>query len=297
MKRDLPLFAGLAAIISCTHVADYDASGAFEATEITVSAEVSGRIVSFDTDEGATVSKDQTVCRIDSTALVLQRRTLEQQQRALLSGKPDTRKQLGALKEQISKQKTELARVEALYKEDAATAKQVDDARAQLSILQGQYDATLSSLGKSAASIEGNAAVVSTQMDQLDYSISKCQVTAPAAGTIVTKYAQEGEVTAAGKPLFKLADLENMFLRAYFTSDQLSSVTIGQQVRVVADFGGKQQIEYPGTVTWISSESEFTPKSIQTRDSRAALVYAVKIAVKNDGRLKIGFYGEVHLGQ
>ena len=281
----------------CANKVDYDASGAFEATEITVSAEVAGRIVSFDADEGTVVSQGQTVCRLDSTALLLQRRTLEQQQRALLSGKPDVGKQLSALKDQIAKQRTELARVEALYKDDAATQKQVDDVKAQLTVLQSQYDATLSSLSKSSASIDGNAAVVASQIDQLDYNISKCNVTAPASGTIITKYAQAGEVTAAGKPIFKLADLENTFLRAYFTSDQLSSVKIGQQVRVVADFGGGEQVEYPGTVTWISSESEFTPKSIQTRDSRAALVYAVKIAVKNDGRLKIGFYGEVYLNQ
>ena len=295
MKRTITVFACLAILAGCAQKIDYDASGSFEATEITVSAETSGLIVNFDANEGTTVSEGQTVCSIDSTALILQRRTLEQQQKALLGGKPDMQKQLGALKDQIAKQKTELARVENLYKEDAATSKQVDDVRAQLTILQSQYDATLSSLSKNSASIDGNAAVVSTQIDQIDYNLSKCSVTSPVNGTIVTKYAQAGELTAAGKPLFKVADLENMFLRAYFTSDQLSSIKIGQRVRIVADFGGNEQIEYPGTVTWISSESEFTPKSIQTRDSRAALVYAVKIAVKNDGRLKIGFYGEVHL--
>ena len=295
MKRTITVFACLAILAGCARKIDYDASGSFEATEITVSAETSGLIVNFDANEGTTVSEGQTVCSIDSTALILQRRTLEQQQKALLGGKPDMQKQLGALKDQIAKQKTELARVENLYKEDAATSKQVDDVRAQLTILQSQYDATLSSLSKNSASIDGNAAVVSTQIDQIDYNLSKCSVTSPVNGTIVTKYAQAGEFTAAGKPLFKVADLENMFLRAYFTSDQLSSIKIGQRVRIVADFGGNEQIEYPGTVTWISSESEFTPKSIQTRDSRAALVYAVKIAVKNDGRLKIGFYGEVHL--
>ena len=289
------IIATLAAFSGCAKQPEYDASGTFEATTVTVSAEVSGKIVVFDITEGQTVSRAETVCAIDSSAFVLQRRTLEQQQKALLSGKPDIQKQLASLKEQIAKQKTELERVQFLLKDDAATQKQFDDVNAQLNILQSQYDATLSSLSKNTASIVGNAAVITTQIDQVDYNIGKCRVSAPASGVVLAKYAQAGELAVTGKPLLKIGDTDNMYLRAYFTSDQLSKVSVGRKVKVRADFGGDERYEYEGVVSWISSESEFTPKNIQTRNSRANLVYAAKIVVKNDGKLRIGLYGEVNL--
>lgn len=289
------IIAALAALAGCVKQNGYDATGTFEATTVTVSAEVSGKIVGFDVTEGRTVSKAEIVCAIDSSALVLQRRTLEQQQKALLSGKPDIQKQLASLKEQIIKQKTELERVQFLLEDDAATQKQFDDVNAQLNILQSQYDAALSSLSKNTASIVGNAAVITTQIDQVDYNIGKCRVNAPVSGVVLAKYAQAGELAVTGKPLLKIGGTDNMYLRAYFTSDQLSKVSVGQKVKVWADFGGDERYEYEGVVSWISSESEFTPKNIQTRSSRASLVYAAKIAVKNDGRLKIGLYGEVNL--
>ena len=289
------IIAALATLAGCAKQNGYDATGTFEATTVTVSAEVSGKIVGFDVTEGRTVSKAEIVCAIDSSALVLQRRTLEQQQKALLSGKPDIQKQLASLKEQIIKQKTELERVQFLLEDDAATQKQFDDVNAQLNILQSQYDATLSSLSKNTASIVGNAAVITTQIDQVDYNIDKCRVNAPVRGVVLAKYAQAGELAVTGKPLLKIGDTDNMYLRAYFTSDQLSKVSVGQKVKVWADFGGDERYEYEGVVSWISSESEFTPKNIQTRSSRASLVYAAKIAVKNDGKLKIGLYGEVEL--
>ena len=289
------IIAALAALAGCVKQNGYDATGTFEATTVTVSAEVSGKIVGFDVTEGRTVSKAEIVCAIDSSALVLQRRTLEQQQKALLSGKPDIQKQLASLKEQIIKQKTELERVQFLLEDDAATQKQFDDVNAQLNILQSQYDATLSSLSKNTASIVGNAAVITTQIDQVDYNIDKCRVNAPVSGVVLAKYAQAGELAVTGKPLLKIGDTDNMYLRAYFTSDQLSKVSVGRKVKVRADFGGDERYEYEGVVSWISSESEFTPKNIQTRNSRANLVYAAKIVVKNDGKLRIGLYGEVNL--
>jgi len=289
------IIAALAALAGCAKQNGYDATGTFEATTVTVSAEVSGKIVGFDVTEGRTVSKAEIVCAIDSSALVLQRRTLEQQQKALLSGKPDIQKQLASLKEQIIKQKTELERVQFLLEDDAATQKQFDDVNAQLNILQSQYDAALSSLSKNTASIVGNAAVITTQIDQVDYNIDKCRVNAPVRGVVLAKYAQAGELAVTGKPLLKIGDTDNMYLRAYFTSDQLSKVSVGRKVKVRADFGGDERYEYEGGVSWISSESEFTPKNIQTRNSRANLVYAAKIGVKNDGKLRIGLYGEVNL--
>ena len=296
MNRYILLCLASAALLcGCKKQNELDATGTFEAESVTISAETNGRILEFDVREGESVHAGESVCVIDSAAFVLQRRTLAAQQKALLAGKPDTQKQLGSLREQITKQQREVDRLKALVNDDAATPKQLDDATAQLRVLQSQYDATLSTLRGNSASIDGNVAVITTQMDQADYNIDKCRVTAPIGGTVLTKYMQAGEFAAAGKPLLKIADLDQMHLRAYFTSDQLSRIAIGQKVKVIADFGGEETYPYEGTVSWIASESEFTPKSIQTKNSRANLVYAVKIAVKNDGRLKSGIYGEVIL--
>lgn len=296
MRNNISIPVVLVAVLcGCNKQSSFDATGTFEAESVTISAETQGRILDFDIREGQRVEAGQTICRIDSTAFILQRNTLIQQQKALLAGKPDIGKQLGALREQISRQQKEVERVKALVKDDAATARQMDDAVSALNVLQSQYEATLSSLQGSNASIDGNVAVITTQIDQADYNISRCLVQVPMSGVVLAKYASEGELAAAGKPLLKVADIDNMYLRAYVTSDQLPRIAIGQKVKVIADFGADQTYPYEGTVSWIAQESEFTPKNIQTRNSRANLVYAVKIAVRNDGRLKIGLYGEVIL--
>ena len=211
------------------------------------------------------------------------------------SSRPDVRKQATALREQIAQQQTERRRVENLLKDGAATTKQLDDIDAQLKILQGQLDALLSTLHNNLASIDENSSAIELQIAQIEDRMSKCRIVSPVGGTVLAKYAEAGELAAVGRPLMKVADLGQVYLRAYFTSEQLSSLRLGQQVTVTADFGGDERIDYPGRINWIASESEFTPKSIQTRNSRANLVYAVKIAVKNDGRLKLGLYGEVKL--
>ena len=177
----------------------------------------------------------------------------------------------------------------------AATQKQSDDANAALRTLRAQLDALLSSLGKSRTSISDNAVAIQYQMAQINEQIFKSSIHSPITGTVLSKYAEAGEFASPGRPLFKIANLNDIYLRSYFTANQLASLKIGQKVTVIADFGGEEQYEYPGTITWIAQESEFTPKSIQTQDSRANLVYAVNIAVKNDGRLKLGQYGEVRL--
>lgn len=164
-----------------------------------------------------------------------------------------------------------------------------------LRTLQRQLDAQLSTLGKSRTSISDNAAALMYQSEQIAEQILKSRITSPLTGTVLVKYAEPGEFATPGKPLFKAANLNDVYLRAYFTANQLADIKLGQKVTVIADFGGDEQYEYPGTITWIAEESEFTPKSIQTRDSRANLVYAVKISVRNDGRLKLGQYGEVRL--
>lgn len=283
------------ALTACHKDNDYDATGTFETTEITLSAEATGRILSFDIEEGQTVTAGQTVGGIDSLQLVLQREQLILQQQAILVGKPDVQKQVAALREQISKQEQELRRVRNMQQSGAATPKQVDDLEAAIKVLRAQLDATLQTLNSGNKTVETNAAAIEVQIRAIEDHIRKCTIASPKDGTVLVKYAEAGEMAVAGRPLMKVADLENMYLRAYFTSDQLSHLSLGQEVTVIADFGGEEQIEYPGRVAWIAAESEFTPKGIQTRDSRANLVYAVKIAVRNDSRLKIGLYGEVKL--
>ena len=281
--------------ISCTKEAEFDAQGTFEATEVVVSSEATGRILNFDIEEGMTIVANQAVGTIDSLQLHLQRKQLVAQQSALLASRPDVKKQVAALREQIAKQKTELRRVENMLRDGAATQKQKDDIEAQIKILEGQLEAQLSTLDKNTSTINDNSVVLEAQIAALEDRISKCSIISPVGGTVLVKYAEAGELASAGKPLMKIADLKNIYLRAYFTSDQLANVKLGDEVKVVADFGGTERYDYTGRVAWISSESEFTPKTIQTKDSRANLVYAVKIAVENDGRLKIGLAGEVVL--
>jgi HlyD family secretion protein len=281
--------------ISCTKEAEFDAQGIFEATEVVVSSEATGRILNFDIEEGMAIAANQTVGTIDSLQLHLQRKQLVAQQSALLASRPDVKKQVAALREQIAKQKTELRRVDNMLRDGAATQKQKDDIEAQIKILEWKLEAQLSTLDKNTSTINGNSVVLEAQIAALDDRISKCRIISPVGGTVLVKYAEAGELASAGKPLMKIADLKNIYLRAYFTSDQLANVKLGDEVKVVADFGGEERYDYIGRVAWISSESEFTPKTIQTKDSRANLVYAVKIAVENDGRLKIGLAGEVIL--
>ena len=281
--------------MSCGTEAEFDAQGSFEATEVVVSAEAAGRILWFDAEEGTAVEPGARIGQIDTLQLDLQRRQLEAQQAALLASRPDIRAQAAALREQIAKQERELTRVQNLLRDGAATTKQRDDIEAQIRILQSQLSAALSSLDKSTVTIDGNAAVVEAQIAALDDRITRCRIASPIAGVVLTKYAEAGELAAVGKPLLKVADLEHLYLRAYFTSEQLAAIRVGDAVTVTADFGGDQRYDYEGRITWISPESEFTPKTIQTRDSRANLVYAAKIAVQNDGRLKIGLAGEVRL--
>ena len=294
MKR-IVYIAAVVLAASCDTEAEFDAQGTFEATEIVVSSEATGRILNFEVEEGMAVEANQMVGAIDSVQLHLQRKQLVAQQSALLGSRPDVKKQVAALREQIAKQNEELRRVENMLKDGAATKKQKDDIEAQIKILESQLDATLSTLDKNTSTINNNSAALEAQIAALDDRISKCRIISPVGGTVLVKYAEAGELASVGKPLMKIADLDNIYLRAYFTSDQLAKVNLGDEVKVVADFGGEERYDYTGRVAWISSESEFTPKTIQTKDSRANLVYAVKIAVENDGRLKIGLAGEVVL--
>jgi HlyD family secretion protein len=283
------------AVSSCGKKSAFDAQGTFEATEVVVSSEATGRILSFEIEEGMPVKAGIVVGIIDSLQLHLQNKQLSAQLSALLDSRPDIKAQVAALREQIAKQKSELKRVENMLNDGAATQKQYDDIETQIRILDSQLFATLSTLDKNTSTINSNAEALEAQIAALADRIVKCRIASPIDGTVLVKYAEAGELAAIGKPLMKIADLDNMYLRAYFTSNQLSNLELGNEVTVTADFGGDERYDYVGRITWISPESEFTPKSIQTKDSRANLVYAVKIAVKNDGRLKIGLSGNVTL--
>lgn len=294
MKRILYIVAAMLAV-SCDSEPEFDAQGTFEAVEVVVSSEAAGQILYFNVEEGSSVTAGATVGAIDSLQLHLQRKQLSAQLSALLGSRPDIKAQAASLREQIAKQRTERSRVDNMLRDGAATQKQLDDIEAQIRVLESQLTATLSTLGKNTASINDNAAALEAQTAALDDRIAKCRIASPIDGTVLVKYAEAGELAAVGKPLMKVADLNNIYLRAYFTSDQLGRLKLGDKVKVVADFGGGERYDYEGRIAWISSESEFTPKTIQTKDSRANLVYAVKIAVRNDGRLKIGLAGEVVL--
>jgi HlyD family secretion protein len=274
---------------------DYDATGTFEATEVTVSAEQNGRLLSLDITEGMTVNALQQVGLIDTVQLALQAQLLGATKESIASQRPDLTKQIAATRQQLEKAELEQKRFEALLKDKAATQKQFDDAVSQVNVLKKQLEAQISSLGNSTQSLNSQMSATDIQRLQVLDQLKKCHITTPISGTILSKYAEAGEFATIGKPLFKIADIERMYLRAYVTSAQLSSINIGQNVKVYADFGGGDRKEYQGTVTWISEHSEFTPKTILTDDERADLVYAVKIAVKNDGQIKIGMYGELKI--
>lgn len=295
MNRPLYFAAMSLLLTACGNTPDYDATGIFEATTVTVSAETSGKILSADIAEGDTVRSGETIAVIDTTILVLQQKQLDSQRLSAESSSPDITAQAASLRTQIAHQRNECDRLNRLITDGATTRKQVDDAQAHLTMLEGQLSALLSTLGKNRSSISDNAAAILYQARQIEEQIAKSTVTSPLTGTVLTKYAEPGEFATPGRPLCRIADLGNIYLRAYFTASQLADIRLGQEVTVIADFGGDEQYDYPGRITWIAQESEFTPKSIQTKDSRANLVYAVKIAVKNDGRLKLGQYGEVRL--
>ncbi len=282
-------------LAGCSRSESFDATGTFEATEVTVSAEASGRILAFNVNEGDRIEQGQTVGTIDTVQLYLQKMQLERQIASVRSNRPDISKQVTALQEQIAQQETERTRVKRLLDDGAATTKQLDDIVATLKILNGQLEATRSTLRNNTASIDENSSSIELQIAQVEDRLAKCRIVSPVTGTVLAKYAEAGELASTGRPLMKVADLDHIYLRAYFTSEQLAALQLGQEVTVTADFGADEQYEYPGHIIWIASESEFTPKNIQTRNTRANLVYAVKIAVENDGRLKIGLYGEVNL--
>jgi HlyD family secretion protein len=273
----------------------YDATGTFEAVETIVSSEATGTIQSLNLEEGQILKSGMTVGYVDSTQLYLKRKQLQAQIRAVLSKQPNISSQLAALLEELQQAEREQRRIANLLRSDAATQKQLDDATSQVNIVKRKISAQESTLGITTASLREETLPLQVQIEQLDDQLAKCRIINAVNGTVLTKYAEAFETTTTGKPLYKIADLSTIILRAYITGDQFSQVKLNQKVIVFVDDGDSGFKQYPGTVQWISDKAEFTPKTIQTKDERANLVYAVKIAVENDGLLKLGMYGEVKL--
>ena len=271
----------------------YDATGTFEATETTVFAEQNGALLTFEVNEGDSVAMGREVGIIDTTQTWLKIQQLVATKEVYQSQKPDMERQIAATRQQLAKAQRDEQRYRELVADGAAPSKMFDDASSQVKVLQKQLDAQVSTLNTQLSTLNSQRSTADVQIEQLRDMLRKCHIVVPAKGTVLEKYVERGEFVATGKPLFKIADTEDMFMRAYVTSAQLQQIKLGQRVKVFADYGNGQRKAYDGTVAWISSRSEFTPKTILTDDERADLVYAVKIAVKSDGYIKIGMYGEV----
>ncbi|MBR4926576.1 MAG: HlyD family efflux transporter periplasmic adaptor subunit [Prevotella sp.] len=294
MKKTLIIVCMATLLAACnSNKKEYDATGTFEATETTVSAEQSGTLLNFALEEGDDVEAGQEIGLIDTTQIWLKIRQATATKAVYQSQKPDLQKQIAVTRQQLAKAKTEQQRYRELVNDGAAPAKMLDDATSQVQVLQRQLDAQVSTLNTQLSTLNSQMSATDVQTSQLRDQLQKCHIKSPATGTVLEKYVERGEFVSPGKPLFKMGEVKQMFLRAYVTSAQLQNIKIGQAVKVFADYGNGQKKEYDGTISWISSRSEFTPKTIVTDDERADLVYAVKIAVKNDGYIKIGMYGEV----
>ncbi len=297
-------------IISCNrNENNFDASGTFEADETIVSSELGGKILSFGVEEGMHIVKDSIVGMVDATNINLQQQQVEASISALSEKTADVNPQIKLLQDQLAVQQSQLdnqlherARIENLLKADAATGKQLDDINAQIDMLnksmavtQQQINVQKTNVATQNRGILSESEPLKKRVEQLKDQQQRANIINPLSGTVITKYAEEGEVTSPGKALYKIADLSELNLRAYVTGVQLPTIKLGQSVKVLIDQGEKKYKEYTGTIIWVSDKAEFTPKTIQTKEERANLVYAIKVKVKNDGYLKIGMYGEVKL--
>ncbi|MDD3308843.1 MAG: HlyD family efflux transporter periplasmic adaptor subunit [Dysgonamonadaceae bacterium] len=281
-------------LLSCNkNKGDYDATGSFEATEIIVSSQANGKILSLDFTEGDQLEQGKVVGVVDSTQLYLQKMSLLSNAKGVRAQQPDIQTQTAVIQDQIKTLEREKARVERLIAANAANQKQLDDIESQIEVLQSQLSAQTSTLRKSSQNISAQSSTLDIQIAKLNDQLEKTRIVSPITGTVLNRFAEAGELATMGTPLFKIANLDTMYLRAYVTNDQLAKIKLKDEVTVRVDDGEGGMKTYQGTISWISNKSEFTPKTIQTKDERANLVYALKITVPNDGFLKIGMYGEV----
>ena len=294
MRNILSIISAMTLLAACSGSdSKYDASGVFEVTEVMVSARVAGEIMDLDIDEGTEVKAGKPVGYIDTVQLYLQRLQLEANVKAAESRICDVEKQTAAIRQQIATQKKEQTRFENLVNANAGNRKQLDDITAAINLLEKQLDAQTETLRNGNANAKAQAEALKAQIALTNDMISKSTIASPVDGTVMAKYVEKGELAVQGRTLFKVANINDMYLKAYITSGQITGLKIGQEVKVFADSGDSDRKEYRGVISWISDKAEFTPKTIQTRDERANLVYAVKIKVQNDGYIKRGMYGEV----
>lgn len=275
--------------------ADFDACGQINATEITVSAENSGRLICFQIKEGDKLAKGQDVGTIDSMQTYLKKEELIRRKESTIIKKTDIKCQMEAQYAKLESLNTDLKRFRDLLAKDAGTQKQVDDLESEIAILKGQIAAAEQNYRQNNDGIDSEINTLDVQIAQTQDMLDKCRIKSPIAGTVLTKYAEEGEQVTTGKPLFKIADMDDLYVKAYFTTEQLSALKLGDKVTVIPDDGTDNPRTYEGTVGWISDEAEFTPKNIQTKNERADLVYATKIYVENDGYLRLGMYAYVKI--
>jgi HlyD family secretion protein len=307
-KLKLILFISGMILLSCNRNGNkFDASGTFEADEVIVSTLASGKILALNIEEGSVLAKDSIVGIVDPTDLSLQKEQVQASIRALNEKTSDVAPQIRLLQDQLAVQQTQLdnllhekTRIENLLREDAATQKQLDDinfqiesVKKQMNVTHQQINVQRTNVATQNRSILSEGKPMEKRAEQLQEQLDKTKIKNPINGTVLTKYAETGEITSNGKALYKIADLSTITLRAYVTGIQLPQIKLGQQVDILIDSGSNKYREYTGTITWISDKAEFTPKTIQTKEERANLVYAIKIKMKNDGYLKIGMYGEV----
>lgn len=274
---------------------EFKATGVFESIEVVVSSESRGQLSELNVLEGEEIQDRTFLGLIDTTDLHLSKNILLANRDVLIAKMPDITVQIEATKQEIEKQYSEKKRIEKLVEGDVATQKQLDDINASIGVLEAKLASQKSNLGSSTRALYAQLSVLDAELDKLNNQINKCQLLAPIKGTVLVKYVENGELVMPGKPVLKLADLNQMVLKAYVTASQLSDLKIGQKVQVFAEMGKTDLKNFDGTISWVSSKAEFTPKTVQTQDERANLVYAVKVSVLNDETLKIGMYGHFKL--
>jgi len=292
---NLFLILPLLALCSCEKPDSFFASGTFETVETVVSSEVSGKLLKFDIEEGKKVEAEKPIAQVDDKQFRLQKQNLEAQIAALRNATPEVALQLSALEEKLSKQNAEKLRTERLIASKSANQKALDDIVHEIKYLENTISASKSTLDKTVLEISEKIKALNAQIEICDDNISKSKIVNPVDGIVLVKYAEPNEIVSFGKPLYKIGNLNELRLRAYISGEDITKLKIGQKLTIVADFGDEQNKKYEGTLIWVSEQSEFTPKGIRTRKERSDLVYAVKIAVKNDGLLKIGQYAEVEI--
>ena len=294
MKKGLALIALVMLVVGCKGSDDaLIGSGSFEATEVLVSSEASGKVLAWDIEEGSVLKEGQQVGLIDTIQLYLQKEALLRSGRGVRAASPNVTTQTKALEVQLEDLRTQRERTARLLEAGAATQKQLDDIETGIAALQSQLAASRSTLSNSNAQISAQSSAIDVQVAQVEDLIARSVIRTPIDGTVTATYIYKGELAGQGRPLFRVANLSDMYLRAYVQGERLTKLKLGDTVTVYVDSEEGKQRQYEGVITWISSVAEFTPKTVQTEDERSNLVYAIKVKVPNDGYLRIGMYGEV----